>query len=110
MAVQTAVRPDTRFSRQPAEARKPRRVLWIIVLVVGMALAGVVGVVVATYVTNPPAPTQVVTQEPNANEREGRVAVTATALPNANEREGLVAVTATALPNANERESRVATH
>ena len=90
MAVQTAVRPDTRFSRQSSEARKPRRVLWTIVLLVGMALAGVVGVVVATYVTNPPAHTQVVTQEPNANEREGRVPVTGIREPNANEREGRV--------------------
>ena len=90
----------TEVSRKPGGTRKPHRVLWLVVLLIAMALAGVVGVVVAANVTDPPAPTRDVYPEPNANSREGRV-------PNANEREGRVPTTAAHVPNANEREGRV---
>jgi hypothetical protein len=109
MTVQADLRPDTEISRKPGGTRKPLRALWLIVLLMAMALAGVVGVVVAAHVTDPPAPTRVVYPEPNANSREGRVAATATQQPNANEREGRVPATATQQPNANDREGRVPT-
>jgi hypothetical protein len=82
---------STENRRKPGITRMPHRVLWLILLLIAMAVAAVVGVVVAANVTNPPAPTPVVYQEPNANEREGRVPTTAAQEPNANEREGRVA-------------------
>jgi hypothetical protein len=109
MTAQTLVRPDTEISRKRGDAPKPRRVLWPIVLLIAMAVAGIVGVAVAAYVTDPPAPTRVVTQEPNANDREGRLPTTATQQPNANDREGRVPTTTTHEPNANDREGRVPT-
>jgi len=116
MTTQIDLRPETEISRksssndisrEPSGARKPHRVLWLIVLLIAMAVAGVVGVVVAANVTDLPAPTQV-SPGPNANEREGRVPTTATQPPSANVREGRVPTTATQPPNANEREGRVA--
>ena len=118
MTAQTDLRLETENSRKPGSteisresggARKPRRVLWLIVLLIAMAVAGVVGVVVAAHVTDPPAPTRVVYPEPNANDREGRVPITTTAHePNANAREGRVTTTAAQEPNANEPKGRVA--
>ena len=114
MTAQTDLRPETEHDRKPGSteisresggARKPRRVLWLIVLLIAMAVAGVVGVTVAAHVTDPPAPARVVYLEPNANSREGRVP--ATQEPNANEREGRVPTTAAPEPNANDREGRV---
>jgi hypothetical protein len=112
MTAQTELRPETdhdrkpgsnKISRKPGDTRRPYRVLWLIVLLITMAVAGVVGVAVAAHVTDPPAPTRVVYPEPNANSREGRVA----GPPNANDREGRVPPTAAQEPNANEREGRV---
>jgi hypothetical protein len=94
----------TEISRKPSGARRPHRVLWLVVLLIAMALAGVVGVVVAANVTNPPEPTPVVYEEPNANEREGRVPTTAAQVPNANEREGRVPTTAA--PGAQRQRAR----
>ena len=114
MTAQTDLRPETEndrkpgsteISREPGGARKPHRVLWLIVLLIAMAVAGVVGVDVAAHVTDPPAPDSGRLPEPNANAREGRVP--ATQEPNANEREGRVPATATQEPNANTREGRV---
>jgi hypothetical protein len=116
MTTQTDLRLETENSRKPGYteigresggARKPRRVLWLIVLLIAMAVAGVVGVVVAAHVTDPPAPTRVVYPEPNANDREGRVPTTTDAAhePSANDREGRVPTTAQE-PNANTREGR----
>jgi hypothetical protein len=112
MTAQTDLRPETEISRKPGSnkisrkpggARKPHRVLWLIVLLITMAVAGVAGVAVATNVTDPPAPTRVVYPEPNANSREGRVP----GPPNANDREGRVPTSAAQEPNANDREGRV---
>ena len=117
MTAQTDLRLETENSRKPGSteisresggARKPRRVLWLIVLLIAMAVAGVVGVVVAANVTDPPAPTRVVYPEPNANDREGRVPHHRAHEPNTNDREGRVPTTAAQEPNANEREGRVA--
>jgi hypothetical protein len=47
------------------------------VLLLAMAITAVMEVAVAARVTNPSAPTPVLSQQPNANEREGRVAATA---------------------------------
>jgi hypothetical protein len=112
MTAQTELRPDieisrkpgsNKISREPGDTRKPHRVLWLIVLLITMAVAGVVGVAVAAHVTDPPAPTRVVYPEPNANSREGRVP----GPPNANSREGRVPTSAAQEPNANDREGRV---
>ncbi len=112
MTAQTEHRPDieignkpgsNKVGREPAATGKPHRVLWLIVLLIAMAVAGVVGVTVAANVTDPPAPTPVVYPVPNANSREGRVP----APPNANDREGRVPTTAARQPNANDREGRV---
>jgi hypothetical protein len=103
MTAQTDLRSDTEISRKRGGGRKPLRVFWPIVLLIAMALAMVVGVAVAAHVTEPPAPTRVVTQEPNANEREGRVPASATQQPNANEREGRVPTTTTQKPSAKTR-------
>jgi hypothetical protein len=112
MTAQTELRPDieisrnpgsNEISRKPGDTRRPYRVLWLIVLLITMAVAGVVGVAVAAHVTDPPAPTRVVYPEPNANFREGRVA----GPPNANDREGRVPTSAAQEPNANDREGRV---
>ena len=112
MTAQTELRPDieignkpgsNKVSREPGGTRKPHRVLWLIVLLIAMAVAGVVGVTVAANVTDPPAPARVVYPEPNANDREGRVPPP----PNANDREGRVPTTAAQQPNANDREGRV---
>jgi hypothetical protein len=109
MAVQTELLPDDEISRERRSARRPRDVVGPIVLALGIGAAGVLGVSVAAWVTNPPPPAPVsATLEPNANAREGRVPLTATREPNANAREGRVAATATREPNANEREGRVA--
>jgi hypothetical protein len=100
MTAQIDLRPETdssskrgsnEISRKPRGTRKPRRGLWLIVLLIAMTVAGVVGVAVAANVTDPPAPTRVVYPEPNANSREGRVP--ATQEPNANDREGRVPTT-----------------
>ena len=116
MTVQTDLRPDTKHGREqgsteathkPDGNRKSRHVLWLIVLLIAMAIAGVVGVVVVAQVTDPPAPARVVDPEPNANDREDRVATTADREPNANNREGRVPTTADREPNANDREGRV---
>jgi hypothetical protein len=98
MTAQTELRPDieisrkpgSKISREPGDTRKPHRVLWLIVLLITMAVAGAVGVAVAAHVTDPPAPTRVVFAEPNANSREGRVPTSAAQEPNANDREGRV--------------------
>ncbi len=113
MTAQTHHRPDHQINAERGADRKPLQIVGPIALLLAMAIAGFIGVAVVAYVTNPPVPVHVATQEPNADEREGRVPVTATHEPNANEREGRVPVTATHEPNANEREGRVpvtATH
>ena len=89
MTAQTDLRPDYLII-EPRSARRPRDVVGPIVLLLAMAAAGVLGVAVVERATNPPAPIPVATREPNPNEREGRVPVTATREPNANEREGRV--------------------
>ena len=113
MTAQTELRPDiessrkpgsNKISREPGGARKPHRVLWLIVLLIAVAVAGVVGVAVAAHVTDPPTPTRVVYPEPNANSREGRVPRPP---PNANDREGRAPTAAAQEPNANDREGRV---
>ena len=82
MTAQTELRPDieignkpgsNKVSREPDATGKPHRVLWLIVLLIAMAVAGVVGVTVAANLTDPPAPTRVVYPVPNANDREDRV-------------------------------------
>jgi hypothetical protein len=78
MTAQTDLRPDNQISRERDGARKPLDVLGLLVLLLAMAVAAVMGVAVMARVTNPPAPTPVVSQDPNANEHEGRVAATAT--------------------------------
>ena len=94
MTAQTDLRTDYLII-EPRSGRKPLDVVGPIVLLIAMAGAGILGVAVVARVTNPPAPTPVFAPGPNANEREGRVAATATQAPNANEREGRVAATAT---------------
>ena len=65
MTAQTELRPDieigrkpgsNKISREPGGTRKPHRVLWLIVLLIAMAVAGVVGVAVAAHVTDPRRP------------------------------------------------------
>jgi hypothetical protein len=110
MTAQTDLRPETEDRREPGGTRKPRRGLWLIVLLIAMAVAGVVGVVVAANVTDPPAPTRVVTtQDPNAKDRDGRIPTSAAREPNPNEREGRIPTTTAQEPNPNEREGRIPT-
>jgi hypothetical protein len=78
MTAQTDLRPDDQISRERGGARKRLDIVGPIVLLLAMAVAAVMGVAVVARVTNPSAPTPVVSQEPNPNERVGRVAATAT--------------------------------
>ena len=101
MAIQTNIRPiQTRH--HPIDAEEPHRVSWPIALLVVVALALITTLLVAVQTTDLVGPTRVVTaQEPNANDREGRMP---TAQLNANDREGRMP---TAQLNANDRESRI---
>lgn len=107
MTAQIDLRPDSDVSREPGVARKPLRVLWPILLLIAMAVAGVVGMAVAANLTEPAAPTPVIYAEPSANSREGHGGASVTQEPNANEREGRVPDTTSQQPNANTRERRI---
>ncbi len=113
MTAQTELRPDIEIGnkpgsnelrREPGGTRKPHRVLWLIVLLIAMAVAGVVGVTVAANLTDPPAPDP--GRLPGAERQRARRPRTR-APPNANDREDRVPTTAAQPPNANDREGRV---
>jgi hypothetical protein len=89
MTAQLDLRPAIRLSRERDSARQPFRIFWPMVLLSAIVLAGVAGVGVAAYVTDPVAPTRVVYQEPNADDREGRAP--GIQVPNANTGEGRAA-------------------
>jgi hypothetical protein len=85
MTGQLDLRRAIRLSRERDSARQPFRAFWPMVLLGGIVVAGFAGVGVAAYVTDPVAPTPVVYQEPNVNDREGRAPEIQA--PNANTRE-----------------------
>lgn len=107
MTVQTDLRPNALAGVRSRSTKTRHLILWPLLLVVALGLAAVAGVLVTARLTSPPAPLPVVAQQPNANEREGRISEFAARAPNANEREGRVAQTVAREANANERESRV---
>jgi hypothetical protein len=79
-------------------------------IVLAMLAAAVAGVALAAQLTSPATHTQTVYQEPNANDREGRVPTPTAVAPNANAREGRVPTPTAIEPNANAREGRVASN
>jgi hypothetical protein len=106
MTVQTSRRPDTETHAEQRRASLPRRVVWLLALLVAMAVAAVVGVAVAAHLTSPATVAPTVYHEPNANTREGRVPAPTFTEPNASTREGRVPAPTYVEPNANTREGR----
>jgi hypothetical protein len=104
MTTQLNIRPAIRLSRERDSARPRSRVFGPVMLLSAIVMAGVAGVGVAAYVTDPVAPTRVVYQQPNASDRESRTLEIPA--PNANAREGRVPTTTAVGPNANAREGR----
>ena len=82
MTTQTELRPDIEIGnkpgsnevrREPGGTRKPHRVLWPIVLLIAMAVAGVVGITVTENLPLPRPPLGSSTRSQTPIRREGRV-------------------------------------
>jgi hypothetical protein len=119
MTEQMERRPDTEISSQSRGAKKSNQAKWPVLVLLAIAIAGFVGVAVATHLTGQTTITNHVFHEPNANTREGRVPITPIVVEpwggsqNANTREGRVPITPIVVEpwggsqNANTREGRV---
>jgi hypothetical protein len=104
---QTHTRAATPTPENTPHPRASWHLVWIIALLLAVATSATLGVVVAASMTDDTQTVRTVVEEPNANQREGRVPPPVVQEPDANQREGRVPPPVVQEPNANQREGRV---
>ena len=86
-----AATPTTEYTPENTpDPRASRHLVRIVALVLTVATSATLGVVVAASMTDDIQTVRTVVEEPNANQREGRVPPPVVQEPNANQREGRV--------------------